>query len=637
MTEITGTPDIDTGSETPRRTRSEQSRHRSRFGRSGASKSGVRGWLAGLSGEARWAVIGGAVVVFLLVAVGVEVGFSTGRVHPGVTVAGVAVGGMTQQDAASAIEGGIAPLLAEPVAVTAGGQEWKLTAAQVGASVDASALASQAYSIGRGSDFLGTLGARVGAWFGRERVALAVSADEALMSTFLLGATEAVGTPPVDASVEVSGTNVTLVPPKAGTGIDTGAARAAILTAFGSEQRAVTLELTRRDAAISEDGARAAYDAARQMVSAPLTLTYDKKKWDVPAATIGGWLAFRSTGAIGSAETSSATLECYLDSAEVSTTVVPLVKEVGKLAKDATFRVSSGKVSIVPSQDGLGVDAEDLAASLLEALTGTGERVVALPMKRVEPELTTEKAKTLGITERLSTYTTTYSSSNKPRVNNIHLLADALDGTLLAPGEVFSFNKTIGQRTAEKGYQEANAIVNGKLVPQLGGGICQIGTTIFNTVFFSGLPVVERRNHSIYISHYPKGRDATVSWGGPDFKFRNDTENWVLVATAYTNSSITISFYGTDPGYKVTYETGAFTSVVPYPVREIKDAQLPKGTKIVDEKGSSGRTIVVTRVVKKNGEVVRTDTFKSVYKAVEEVVRVGTKVTSPSTTPTPTP
>jgi vancomycin resistance protein YoaR len=639
MTEITDSPESRDENEAPRRTRSERSKRHVRRGHSSADKGGVRGWFVGLPGGARAAIVAAAVIVALLiVVVGVEVGFAVGRVHPGVRVAGVAVGGMTEQAAIAAIDAGIEPLLAEPVVVIAGDQEWTLAAGQVGASVDASSLASQAYSIGREVGFFSALGARLGAWVGRENVALAVDADEALMSAFLLRVTEAIGRPPVDASVEVSGTNVTIVPPEAGTGIDTGAGRAAILTAFGSKQRTVTLELTVRAAAISEDGARAAYDAARQMVSAPLTLTYDKKKWEVPAAAIGGWLAFRSTGdPTSSVSTSATVLECYLDSAEVSSTVVPLIKDVGKLAKDATFSVSSGKVSIVPSQDGLGLDAEELSASLIQTLTGSGERTVALPMKRVEPTLTTEKAKALGITERLSTFTTTYSSSNKPRVNNIHLLADALDGTLVAPGEVFSFNETIGQRTAEKGYQEANAIVNGKLVPQLGGGICQIGSTIFNTIFFSGLEVVERHNHSIYISHYPKGRDATVSWGGPDFRFRNDTDTWVLVATAYTNTSVTVSLYGTDPGYKVTYETGAFTDVKPYPVREIKDATLPKGTKVIDTKGTSGRSVIVTRLVKKDGKVVRTDTFKSVYKATEEVVRVGTKVTAPSTTPTPTP
>jgi vancomycin resistance protein YoaR len=152
------------------------------------------------------------------------------------------------------------------------------------------------------------------------------------------------------------------------------------------------------------------------------------------------------------------------------------------------------------------------------------------------------------------------------------------------------------------------------------------------------LPVVERHNHSQYISHYPKGRDATVSWGGPDFKFTNDTEHWILIATGYTNSSVTISLYGTDPGYEVTYETGPFTNLRNPPVREVEDSTLPEGTRVIDERGVSGRTIVVTRIVTKNGAEIRRDTFKSVYRATEEVVRVGTKpVAAPSTPATSTP
>jgi vancomycin resistance protein YoaR len=365
------------------------------------------------------------------------------------------------------------------------------------------------------------------------------------------------------------------------------------------------------------------------MVSAPVTLYYGDKEWQVAPETIGSWIGFRVVGA-----GSDAVLEAYVASDEVSRTVLPMVDEVGRPARNATFKVSSGTVSIVPAQDGLAADAEELALRLTKVLTAGGERRAELTMHRVEPDITTEEAERMGIKERIATFTTDYASSNKPRVNNIHLLADTLNGTLIPPGGVFSFNKTIGPRTAAKGYQEANAIVNGKLVPQLGGGICQIGTTIFNTVFFSGLPIIERHNHSLYISHYPKGRDATISWGGPDFKFKNDTPNWILIATSYTNSSVTISLYGTDPGYKVTYQTGPWTNLVDPPVREIKDPTLPLGSRVVEEKGVSGRTIVVTRTVTKDGVVVRTDTFKSVYRPAEEVVRVGTKKTSsvPTTT-----
>jgi vancomycin resistance protein YoaR len=203
-------------------------------------------------------------------------------------------------------------------------------------------------------------------------------------------------------------------------------------------------------------------------------------------------------------------------------------------------------------------------------------------------------------------------------------LGDALDGTLIAPGKTFSFNGTVGQRTAEKGYQEANAIVNGKLVPQLGGGICQVGTTIFNTVFESGLPVTTRRNHSFYISHYPKGRDATVSWGGPDFKFRNDTENWVLISVSYTNSSVTIALYGTDPGYEVESETSEWRNIKKFKTEEVKDKAMAEGVRVVEDPGVDGKTITVKRIVSKDGKVLRKDSFVSVYKPKSEVVRVGT-------------
>lgn len=599
------------------------------------------GFLSNLSPAARVSVIiGGSLVALLLAAVLVDVATSSGRIHPGVHVGDIAVGRMTRQEAVSAIATQAQPLIGQPVTVRAGGEEWSLTVDQVEASVNATALAQSAYSIGREGGFIATVGDRIRAWFGARDIALTADADRERLGVFLNTITESVGTPPVDASVEVSGTSVQLVPPKAGTAVDGARATSKILEAFVSSERTVDLELVSQDAAISEAGAQAAFEAAKTLVSAPATLTYEKSTWTVSAADIGGWLGFRSSATSGGAEPGTATLECYIDSAEVSATIVPMIKQIGKIAQDASFKVSNGKVSIVPSQDGLGLDADALALTLYQTLTGTGERTVELAMMRVEPAITTDDAKTMGIKERLSTYTTDYAASNKPRVNNIHTLADALDGTLIPPGGVFSFNETIGPRTAEKGYQEANAIVNGKLVPQLGGGVCQVGTTIFNSVFFSGLPVVERHNHSLYISHYPKGRDATVSWGGPDFKFKNDTENWVLIATAYSNSTLTISLYGTDAGYKVDYKTSDFTNLTDYKVEEIKDATLPKGTRVIEEKGVKGRTVVVTRTVTKNGKVIRTDTFKSVYKPSTEVVRVGTKTVSPSkpsTSATPTP
>jgi vancomycin resistance protein YoaR len=572
------------------------------------------------------------VLALVTLLAGVDLALSAGRIHPGVKVGDAAVGRMRVSEAAAAIAEGAQGAIDEPVALVVGDQHWDITADQIGASVDATGLAASAFAVGRSASFVSAVGQRLSAWVGGTHVPLVATADPTLLEDTLDIVDDAVGMPAVDAAITIKGTTPSVVPPTDGTGIDYVAASAALLEAFTGDRRTVTLEITAKPAAILEAQAQRALESAKLMLSGPVTLTYESASWVVEPTAIAGWLAFRSVDTTVATE-----LECYLDSAEVTDTVNPMVAQVGRPAKDATFKASAGTVSIVPSQDGLGLDGEDLIAGLAQTLTSAGERVLELPMRRVEASITTDKARGMGIKERLATFTTDFSPSNKPRVNNIHTLADALDGALIAPGGTFSFNGTIGPRTAEKGYQEANAIVNGKLVPELGGGVCQVATTVFNTIFFSGMPVVERRNHSLYISHYPKGRDAAVSWGGPDVKFKNDTEHWVLVATAHTNSTVTISLYGTDPGYDVSYKTGEFTDFKDYPVQEVKDAKLPKGTRIIDEKGVRGRSTVVTRTVTKNGAVLRTDTFKSVYRASEEVVRVGTKVVAPSTPTTTTP
>ena len=605
---------------------SEQST--SRAGRRSARQKPSRmpKWLASMPLGGRIAFFSvAALILVALIGGAADVIASAGRIHPGVHVGEVAVGGKTIDEASTAIAEYVAAQAAPPVTVSAGGSTWEVTAESLLVSVDATALAGDAYAIGRG-DVAPAFAGRVRAIFGGVTVPLALDCDEPALEALVDSINQAVATPPVDAGVSVDGASVSRIEPADGIGVAAEEARDKILSAFLADERTVPLELGPIAPDIGAEGAEQAYQDALTMVSAPLTVVYAERAGEAPPETIGGWIGFRL---LEGAETP--TLEAYVVSEDVSATVLPMVAEVGKPARDAGFSVSAGVVSIIPAEDGLQADAADLAVRLDAVLTGSAERRAELTMQRVQPEITTEEAQAMGIVERISTFTTDYASSNKPRVNNIHTLADALDGTLIPPGGTFSFNDTIGERTAEKGYQEANAIVNGKLVPQLGGGICQVGTTIFNTVFFSGLPVVERKNHSQYISHYPTGRDATVSWGGPDFKFKNDTEHWVLVATGYTNSTVTISLYGTDPGYEVTYETGPWTNIVNPPIREVPDPTLPAGSRVVDEKGISGRTIVVVRHVKKGGVEIRTDTFKSVYKAAEEVVRVGTASASPST------
>ncbi|HJU02922.1 MAG TPA: VanW family protein, partial [Actinomycetes bacterium] len=299
--------------------------------------------------------------------------------------------------------------------------------------------------------------------------------------------------------------------------------------------------------------------------------------------------------------------------------------------RDARFQPAGSTVRILPGVAGLEVVPAKAAAAVLEAGAGGGTgRSVVLPTTATQPELTTKEARALGVKEVMSTFTTTFSAGDVPRVHNISLIAAAVHGSLVRPGQVFSMNAATGQRTAAKGYRTAHVIQNGELVDGLGGGVCQAGTTMFNTAFFAGLPVIERRNHSLHISHYPMGRDATLNWPGTDLKFKNDSPYGIYITSRATPSTLTFTFWSTSRGYKVTSSTSAASNFRAPPTRYEDDPTLPKGEEVVEESGSSGFDVTVSRTVTKGGTVVRRDSFVSNYIPWVRVVRRGTGPKEPA-------
>src|SRR4029079_1722937 len=256
---------------------------------------------------------------------------------------------------------------------------------------------------------------------------------------------------------------------------------------------------------------------------------------------------------------------------------------VSRKPDDAHFQVTAtGKIVIRPSAPGLQLDVPATAKAIAAAAFSADKRRATLVVRVANPQRTTEIARTMGITSVVSSYTTTYGGT-PGRLNNVQLVAKLIDGTLIAPGSTFSFNGTTGERTAEKGFEEAPVIINGELQNGLGGGICQVSTTVFNAAFEAGLPITARTNHALYISHYPLGRDATVNYPDLDLKFVNDTAHWLLLRTFVGASSLTVNLYGTSPHRKVVTETAPLTVSGPVPVRETADPTLDLGTTVVDE------------------------------------------------------
>jgi vancomycin resistance protein YoaR len=282
-------------------------------------------------------------------------------------------------------------------------------------------------------------------------------------------------------------------------------------------------------------------------------------------------------------------------------------------AHNAQFAVSGDKVRVVPSRPGRDVDPTRLATAVTAA--AHGDHVADVELGRRDADLTTEEANALGIRRKLVSFTTQMGVSSSNRIHNVHLMADFIDGTVIKPGQVFSFNEVVGERTAERGFLEGQMIIGSLVLPSIGGGVCQTATTLFNDAFELGLPILERTNHNLYLSHYPIGRDATVSWGGPDFRFRNDLKHGLLIKASYTDATLTFTFYGTSEHRRVVSQTGQPTRWKGPSMNYAVDPNAPRGSiRVVNGTGEKGFDVSVSRTVyNARGKVLRRDLFKSHY------------------------
>lgn len=227
----------------------------------------------------------------------------------------------------------------------------------------------------------------------------------------------------------------------------------------------------------------------------------------------------------------------------------------------------------------------------------------------------------------LGTFTTRYDASNKNRSNNIVLASSKINGTVILPGETFSYNKTVGKRTITSGFKEAGAYAGGKVIQEVGGGICQVSSTLYNAVLYANLEIVDRSNHYFECSYVDAGRDATVSWGTVDFKFRNNRTYPIKIEAYSKNGVVKISIKGIkeEKEYEVTIQS-KITSIIKKTVKYIEDPTLEIGEEVVEQEGHNGCTSKTYKIVKYNGTVVSNDVISSdSYHALEKIVRKGTK------------
>ncbi len=291
--------------------------------------------------------------------------------------------------------------------------------------------------------------------------------------------------------------------------------------------------------------------------------------------------------------------------------------------QDARFVVRGTEVLIEEEISGRSVQVESLRKRLLDAVR-TGRDRVIIPVVLKQPALTENILADYKVDRVMISFSTDVSSAIPNRVHNIILGAEAINGCLLQPGDIFSFEAVVGDSTREKGYREAPVIVGGRLVPGLGGGLCQVSSTLYNAALLANLDIVERYSHSLTIGYLPVGRDATISIGHADLKFKNTRDHPILVGAELKDGTLTFSLFGPPMEERVELISSDIVRLEP-PVHYEKSGALPEGTLELLEKGKAGYRVKTWRVVYSGSkEISRELISHDHYRPVPTVYRIGT-------------
>jgi vancomycin resistance protein YoaR len=556
----------------------------------------------------------------LAVLLGLAFSGSKRELAEGTQVAGIDVGGLTQTQAVAALNQRFAALADDPVTFTAGAGSFSFAANQLAVRPDwrgavaAAARAGDGFGPIRGFRRLRTR------FFGAE-VLPRIAVSNAALEFALDKIAAEVDRPSASAALVRRGMRVETVPERSGLQLEREAAAQAVVRALGSLDRhaqsttlPVATEIPRVTAVMLAPSAR----RARVALSAPVVLRGAGRSWRLAPRKIARLLSLPRDGARQLAVAGPAATAYF----------AALDRRVGQPPRDAGFAVSGESVRVFPSREGTKLNVPRSARALLLAATSPANRVATLTVARAQPERTTSDALAMGIDRRLATYKT-FNSGTADRIANLRLGATILDDSLVPPGGTFSLNEAIGERTIERGFRSAPVIIGTEYEEEVGGGTSQVATTVFNAAWEAGLQITERNPHSLYISRYQLGRDATVYWPSLDLKFVNDTKRWVLVKGIPEWDGIRISIYGGETR-RVESSPGTFAVTGSAPVERVKDPTLAKGKTVVESSGTPPSATSVTReVYAPDGTLIRSETWDTSYKGETRVIRVGTKEPKP--------
>ncbi|WP_329085273.1 MULTISPECIES: VanW family protein [unclassified Streptosporangium] len=533
-----------------------------------------------------------AVLFVVALAYAVPAVVMSGKMLPGTSVRGIDIGGLTATEAADKLRDRLAGEATGEMTLLAAGKRFDFDPGKSGLEFDVVATINQAPSgFPNPAEVWRAL-------TGTTDLEPKVSADPESMTTAVAGLARRIDLKVREGSVTFEGVKPVVVMPRDGRELEREATIAAITKAFLGPRKEVRLPVSVIKPIAGEETVRKAAASANKALAGPITLTFAGKRVQLPVETLAAHLSFEPD--------SSGGMSPKFDARSAVASVEGDLIDPVLAPRDPTFQIVGGKPKLVPGRKGKGINDGRLAADVAEMVARDGDRTIPVLLATVRPRMSDAEARKLGIKERISQFTTPYECC-PPRVTNIRTIARLLDGYLVKPGETFSLNGVIGQRDTARGFVPAPMIQGGRLVDSVGGGISQFVTTMYNAVFFGGLEDVQHVAHEFYISRYPAGRESTVSWPEPDFRWKNDSPYGVLVKTSFNDSGVTVGFWSTK-----RYEVESISSER-YDVTPFK-SDTDSGPDCIPMVGQNGFTIDVWRVFKQDGEEIKRVKKTTVYR-----------------------
>ncbi len=567
-----------------------------------------------------------------------------GRIFPGVSVAGVDVSGLSPADASVKLSQTLSYPYSGKIVLRDGAEIWVVTPAQMGMTFDPSSSAQAAYQFGRSGGLFSSLDGQLRARSEGADIPPVIVFDQRVAHQFLQAISLEINRPVVEASLQLSGTDIIAQPGQVGRSLDVDGTLvflSAQMQTFRDGE--VPLVITEQQPQIMDVSDQA--EVAKRVLSSPLIISIpnagpnDPPPWVVDVPVLANMLIVRRVE-----NGSEAEFQVALDPALLRETLVTISTQVDRGAENARFIFNDDtrQLDLMSSATiGRVMDVEASINAINDALL-RGEHNVPLTIIEDLPDVTDNMTgEQLGITELVSAQTSYFYGSSSERIQNITAAAARYHGLLIAPGETFSMGDALGDVSLDNGFAEALIIYGGRTIKGVGGGVCQVSTTLFRTVFFGGYPVVERHSHAYRVSYYEQtpsgsvdnglaGLDATVYFPLVDFKFTNDTPYWILMETYVGSSSLTWKFYSTSDGRSVTYEASGPLNTVraPEPLYEENDELNKNQIKQVDW-AANGADVVVTRSVWRNGQIYFNDQFNTHYEPWQAVCQYGPGTENP--------